>query len=125
MEEPDQTGGSATPTPRVPPRISEITDPESNVGGSGLKVRRATAAAAYAVCGPISRVAARSAKVPRAAHRWRLLQRPHFDNNLATLEVGEEGYTLVWESGVVAAGDHEHPELHEVGRIRITARPKV
>jgi hypothetical protein len=41
VEEPDQTGGSATPTPRVPPRISEITDPESNVGGSGLRPARA------------------------------------------------------------------------------------
>lgn len=89
-----------------------------------MKVRYATAAAAYAVCGPIGRLAARAAKVPLAAHRWRLLQRPHFDNNLATLEVGEAGYTLVWESGAVHDDDHEHPELHEVGRIRITTRPR-
>jgi hypothetical protein len=87
-----------------------------------MTVRYATAAAAYAIAAPISLVAARSAKVPRSAYRWRLLQRPHFDNNLATLEVDEAGYTLVWESGLVEAGDHEHPKLREVSRIRIANR---
>lgn len=84
-----------------------------------MKLRYLFAAAAYAVAAPIGVLAARLAKVPRAPYRWRLLKRPHFDNNLATLDVDQTGYTLVWESGVVDQGDHEHAELREVARVRI------
>jgi phosphodiesterase/alkaline phosphatase D-like protein len=90
-----------------------------------MRLRYATAVAAYGVASPLGALAARSARVPRAPARWSLLARPHYDNNLATLQVDEGGYDLVWESGVVVDGDHAHPELREVARVRVTGRHPV
>jgi hypothetical protein len=35
--------------------------------------------------------------------------------------VVEDGYDLVWESGVVSDGDHAHPRLTTVARMHIEA----
>ena len=51
------------------------------------RLRFLVAVLAYGVAGPIGHVVARSAKVPEAPLRWKLLEGPWFDNNLATLEV--------------------------------------
>jgi hypothetical protein len=86
-----------------------------------MKLRYATAFAAYGLAAPLGALAARSARVPRPPREWRLLRRPHYDNNLATIDVVEDGYDLVWESGVVSDGDHAHPRLTTVARMHIEA----
>ena len=55
------------------------------------RLRFLVAVLAYGVAGPIGHVVARSAKVPEAPLRWKLLEGPWFDNNLATLEVTDAG----------------------------------
>jgi phosphodiesterase/alkaline phosphatase D-like protein len=87
-----------------------------------MKLRYATALAAYGIAVPLGAVAARSAKVPRPPARWSLLGRPHYDNCLATLQVDRDGYDLVWETGEVVDGDHAHPRLTEVARARVDNR---
>jgi hypothetical protein len=65
----------------------------------------------------------RHGKVPRSPVRWSLLARPHYDNSLATVHIDGDGYEVVWETGRVVAGDHAHPQLSEVARTRVDARP--
>jgi hypothetical protein len=60
-----------------------------------------TAVLAYAVAGPMGRLVARSAHVPRPPFRWRRLAGPWFDNAIATLEDRDDGLLLRWEKGVV------------------------
>jgi hypothetical protein len=88
-----------------------------------MKLRYATAVAAYGIAAPLGLLAARSAKVPDPPYRWSLLARPHYDNNVATIDMHASGYDLVWESGVVVDDEHDRPRLVEVARSRIDARP--
>jgi len=85
------------------------------------KWRFATAFLSYGVAGPIGHVVARSAKVPAAPMRWRLLKGPWFDNNLATLEVVPDGLRIWWATGVVPGDDHEHPRLTTVADVHLVA----
>ena len=39
--------------------------------------------------------------------RWKLLEGPWFDNNLATLEVDDDGLRMWWATGKVENGEHE------------------
>ena len=66
-------------------------------------------------------VVARSAKVPDAPMRWRLIKGPWFDNNLATLEVVPDGLRIWWATGVVPGDDHEHPRLTTVADLHLVA----
>ena len=73
------------------------------------RLRFLVAVLAYGVAGPIGHVVARSAKVPEAPLRWKLLEGPWFDNNLATLEVTDRGLRMWWATGKVEDGEHESP----------------
>lgn len=78
------------------------------------KMRFGTAVLSYGVAGPIGRLVARSARVPDAPLTWRLLRRPWFDNNIATLEVADDGLRLEWATGTLRGGSHERPLLKRV-----------
>ena len=83
-------------------------------------MRFATAFLSYGLAGPMGAVAAKSAHVPDAPFTWGLLRGPWFDNNLAVLEDrGADGLGLTWYTGVVEAGDYDHPQLEQVSRVTI------
>ena len=87
------------------------------------KWRFATAFLSYGVAGPIGHVVARSAKVPNAPLKWKLVKGPWFDNNLATLEVTDHSLHMWWARGDVHDGDHEHPVLVEVASVDLEDGP--
>ena len=87
------------------------------------KWRFATAFLSYGVAGPIGHVVARSAKVPNAPLKWKLVKGPWFDNNLATLEVTERGLHMWWARGEVEGDQHDRPRLVEVASVDIDSRP--
>ena len=87
------------------------------------KWRFATAFLSYGVAGPIGHVVARSAKVPNAPLKWKLVKGPWFDNNLATLEVTERGLHMWWARGEVDGDQHDRPRLVEVASVDIDSRP--
>ncbi|WP_323959584.1 alkaline phosphatase family protein [Arthrobacter sp. JZ12] len=73
------------------------------------------------VAGPVGGFLSRF--VPRTPFHWSTLKKPWFDNNLASLEVTEEGLKLRWDTGVVREGNHGAPQLEEVTSIVIAPRP--
>lgn len=73
------------------------------------------------VAGPLGGLLARF--VPNPPFHWSTLKQPWFDNNLASLEVTEEGLKLRWDTGVVSEGNHGAPMLKEVTSITIAPRP--
>ena len=81
--------------------------------------RFATAVSAYGVARPIGHLAARSAKVPTAPLRWKLVKGPWFDNNLATLEITGEGLRMWWAKGHVEGDAHHRPRLVTVSEVTI------
>jgi hypothetical protein len=81
--------------------------------------RFATALSAYGLAGPMGAIVAESAHVPDPPFTWRAVQGPWFDNNLATLEVTDEGLKMWWKTGIVVNGDHEHPVLEEVATVLV------
>ena len=83
-------------------------------------VRFGTAFLAYGVAGPLGTVLARSAKVPSAPFRWRMRGRPHYDNNLARLDVAADGrsYELSWWTGVDGPAP-DRPGLRRLRRERV------
>ena len=87
------------------------------------KWRFATAFLSYGVAGPIGHVVARSAKVPDAPLKWKLVKGPWFDNNLATLEVTQRGLHMWWARGEVDGDQHDRPRLVEVASVDIDSRP--
>jgi PhoD-like phosphatase len=82
--------------------------------------RFATAGLAYGVAGPIGHVVAQSAKVPDAPLDWRLLKGPWFDNNLATLEVTDDGLRMWWATGEVEDDAHDRPRLVTVAELTVS-----
>jgi len=89
-------------------------------------MRFATAFLSYGLAGPMGAVAAKSAHVPDPPFTWGLVSGPWFDNNLAVLEdKGPEGLGMVWYTGVVEDGDHEHPRLDEVASTVLSPGPPV
>nr|WP_246284011.1 alkaline phosphatase D family protein [Nocardioides perillae] len=81
------------------------------------RMRFATAALSYGLAGPIGHVVARSAKVPVAGLRWGMVRGPWFDNNLASLEVTDDGLRLWWARGAVVDDDHDRPRLTCVAEV--------
>ena len=79
--------------------------------------RFATAALSYGIAGPMGLLAARSAKVDDPPFRWKRVRGPWFDNNLAMLEVTEEGLEMWWAKGVVHDGRHDRPVLARVATV--------
>lgn len=83
--------------------------------------RFVTAALSYGIAGPMGHVVARSTKVPEPPLTWRLRNGPWFDNNLATLELVDEGLRMWWATGVVENDDHQRPVLTVVEDVTIRA----
>lgn len=71
----------------------------------------------YGVAAPLGALAARSAKVPDPPFRWRTVEGPWFDNNLAVLEDQPRGLAMTWHRGVVRDGDERMPRLEEVASL--------
>ncbi|HET6562352.1 MAG TPA: alkaline phosphatase D family protein [Marmoricola sp.] len=82
-------------------------------------MRFATAALSYGIAGPMGLLAARSAKVPDPPFRWNRVRGPWFDNNLAELEVTEDGLHMSWGTGEVEDGRHDRPLLRTVSDVVI------
>jgi phosphodiesterase/alkaline phosphatase D-like protein len=83
--------------------------------------RFATAALSYGVAGPLGMLMARSAHVPEPPFRWQRVRGPWFDNNLATLEVTDDGLHMWWATGEVRDGRHDLPVLTGVETVDIEA----
>ncbi|CAN5531504.1 alkaline phosphatase D family protein [soil metagenome] len=86
------------------------------------KMRFATAVLAYAVAGPIGKIVARSAKVPKSPFSWKNLAGPWFDNSIAILEDRPDGLEVRWVTGTVVGGDHLHPRLDIVAEHLVEPR---
>ncbi len=82
-------------------------------------MRFATAALSYGIAGPMGLLAARSAHVPAPPFRWDRVQGPWFDNNLALLEVTDDGLHMSWMTGEVEDGRHDRPTLRTVSDVVI------
>ncbi len=82
-------------------------------------LRFATAALSYGIAAPMGLLAARSAKVPDPPFRWNRVRGPWFDNNLAVLEVIEDGLHMSWTTGEVEDGRHDRPVLRTVSDVVI------
>ena len=61
--------------------------------------RFATAASSYPIAGVMGLAVSRSAKVPEPPFTWERVKGPWFDNNLATLEVLDDGLEMWWATG--------------------------
>jgi hypothetical protein len=85
-------------------------------------MRFVTAISSYGLAASLGALAARSAKVPDPPFKWSGIKGPWFDNNLASLEVTDEGMNLWWQKGVVKGGDQLHPRLERVASLTITPR---
>lgn len=85
-------------------------------------LRSFTALTAYGLATPVGALVARSARVPDPPFRWSGVKGPWFVNNLACLEVAEEGLKLWWQTGVVESDDHLHPRLERVASLTLSPR---
>jgi hypothetical protein len=81
--------------------------------------RFGTAAVSYGIAAPMGQLAARSAQVPDPPFRWERVRGPWFDNNLATLEVTDEGLEMWWAKGSVSHGSDDRPVLERVAAVRV------
>ncbi|WP_461164148.1 alkaline phosphatase D family protein [Arthrobacter sp. R4-81] len=85
-------------------------------------LRSFTALTSYGLATPVGGLVARSAKVPDPPFRWSGVKGPWFVNNLACLEVADEGLKLWWLTGVVEGDDHLHPRLERVASLTLAPR---
>lgn len=76
----------------------------------------------YGLAVPVGALVARSARVPDPPFRWSRVKGPWFSNNLASLEVSDDGLHLWWETGVVDGGDDLNPRLENVASLTMTPR---
>ncbi|WP_166879543.1 alkaline phosphatase D family protein [Salinibacterium sp. ZJ450] len=76
----------------------------------------------YGIAAPLGALAAHSAKVPDPPFRWRTIEGPWFDNNLASLAVAPAGLQLTWQTGVVQDGDELHPTFQQVAAATVSPR---
>ncbi|MGR2751984.1 alkaline phosphatase D family protein [Agromyces arachidis] len=77
----------------------------------------------YGVASPFGALAARSAKVPDPPFRWRTVEGPWFDNNLALLRDEPDGLELTWHTGVVEHGRERSPRLEPVAAVLVPSDP--
>ena len=83
--------------------------------------RFATAALSYGFAGPLGIAAARSAKVPESPFRWDRVKGPWFDNNIAVLQVTDDGLLMRWWTGTVNDGPQDRPALSTVSCVVLGA----
>ncbi|WP_457973534.1 alkaline phosphatase D family protein [Arthrobacter sp. D1-17] len=76
----------------------------------------------YGLAVPVGALVARSARVPDPPFRWSRVRGPWFDNNLACLEVSDDGLSLWWQTGVVDDGDELNPRLENVASLTVPPR---
>ena len=111
----DPAAGSAPGTAILQAVCSPMRNPLPRV------FRFATAALSYGIAGPLGVAAARSAKVPEPPFRWDRVKGPWFDNNIAVLEVTEDGLLMRWWTGKVRRKRHDRPELSTVAAVQLDA----
>jgi PhoD-like phosphatase len=70
----------------------------------------------------IGRLLRRAGGVPDPGARWRFVQEPTFDNQVAVLEI--DGREAVLRLEKTVAGETPHPRLHTVLERRLTAEPQ-
>ena len=80
-------------------------------------MKRVTSVATRPSVARVTRALARAAKVPRPELTWEFLRGPWYDNNLATLEIQEDGLRMWWLTGEVVDGRQDRPELRSVATI--------
>lgn len=68
---------------------------------------------------PLRRVVEVTHAVRTPPFTWRTTHGPWFDNNLATVEVTDDGLEFRWEAGEIVDGDLEHPRLRLVSDIQV------
>lgn len=85
-------------------------------------MRSFAAIMSYGLATPVGALVARSAKVPDPPFRWSGLKGPWFQNNLAHLEVAQEGLKLWWQTGVADSGGPLHPRLERVATLTVAPR---
>jgi hypothetical protein len=83
--------------------------------------RFATAALSYGIAGPIGVAASRSAKVPEAPFTWKRIKGPWFDNNIAVLQVTDDGLRMRWWTGTVEGDREDRPVLSAVAEVVVEA----
>jgi hypothetical protein len=94
--------------------LQAVCSPIRNPLSRGM--RMAMSAVASALTLPVGRRLSRAAKVPPPPFEWGTVAGPWFDNSVATLEDGDDGLVLTWETGVVH-GDPQRPRLEQVARV--------
>jgi hypothetical protein len=73
--------------------------------------------------GGVVRRLAKAAKVPLSPLAWRVDRGPWYDNNLAVLEVQDDGgMTMRWLAGDVTGRAPDDPVLREVAEVRVPLR---
>jgi hypothetical protein len=83
--------------------------------------RFATAALSYGLAGPLGVAAARSAEVPEPPLTWDRVKGPWFDNNIAVLQVTDDGLLMRWWTGKVNGNREDRPELSTVASVVLDA----
>jgi hypothetical protein len=76
--------------------------------------RWANVAASWPVASGPARLVAKLARVPRPPLRWRLIQRPTFDNALATVEIDGRSAVVRWTT------PSSETSMTEVGEASLT-----
>jgi hypothetical protein len=82
-------------------------------------VRAANVVASHRLAGIIGTPLASAAQVPPAPFSWRTVAGPWYDNNLAIMQMAEEGIRVSWWTGTVDGLDHERPRLEPVARYTV------
>ncbi len=86
-------------------------------------MERVTGWAAIRRVGGVVRRLAKAAKVPSSPIAWRIDRGPWYDNNLALLEVQDDGgLTMRWWAGDVSGRAPDDPVLREVAEVAVPVR---
>ncbi|GGO68123.1 alkaline phosphatase D family protein [Nocardioides deserti] len=113
LAEPDPASGRTAHSAIVQAVCSPIRNPLPRA------MQLATALAAYGTARPTGRLL--GGRVPRSPLRWRLPRGPWYDNNLAVLELRDQGLHLAWSRGA-DRGEADRPVLEQVAAVDVPAR---
>lgn len=86
-----------------------------------MTMRWLTSVLSYGLGGPMGLVMGRTRSVPEPPFAWDTVVGPWFDNNVAVLQVVDDGLTIDWWAGGVGGGDTYRPTVHEVAAVHVVA----
>ena len=118
--------------------VAEVEDDDGTLGRSRIiqavcspirnpmprAVRVLVSLMAKGMVRPMRALAGRSEKVADPPRPWDVKAGPWFDNTLAVLQVTNSGWEAVWWRGRIVDGDHDHPRLAAVSRVRVLSRDR-